>query len=205
MKFDRENPPSPVLLSHSISRNRSTPPTIVPSRSASSTSNAGTLVRRQESHRSQGVDLPAPIFEPVQEDEAESLVPDSNQTAQRPSQSSQHDTAPWILASRTPHAPKKPMDFQFMVHMADIRRQTNESDASSTGSTPPVSLIGPRNSVTSSDFSQSLSVASSAPVVEFPPTPVFKDEIPAGVIRRITVTSSPLLYSSTSRGIVARG
>ena len=147
------------------------------------------------------MDLPAPTHEHVNEDKPKSLTPDASQTARLPSQSSENGTASWIMASRTPHAPKKPVDSQVMAHMADIRRQTNGSDDISAGSTPPVSLIVPRISVTSSAFSQSLSVASAPPVVGFPPTPVFKDEIPAGVMGKIAVKSPPL-YSSTSRRFV---
>ena len=74
---------------------------------------------------------------------------------------------------------------EFMEQMADIRRQTNDSDASSTSSAPRVSLIVPRVSVSSSAFSQSLSVSSAPRVVEFPPTPVFKDEVPETVMRKV--------------------
>ena len=197
--FYRESPPSPVVLSHSISRNKSISPSVVPSRSASSATTTGTLIRRQGSHKDQTGGLPpTPTREVVDDkvDDAESEIPEANQTQtlQPPSQRLQHGTAAWILASRTVHAPKKPVDTQFMAYMADIRRQleTNESDAGSTGSTPPVSLIVPRDSVTSSAFSQSLSISSSPPIVEFPPTPVFKDEIPEQIMRMI----------STSRGIV---
>jgi hypothetical protein len=278
--FYRESPPSPAVLSHSISRNKSISPTVIPSRSASSTTtvSTGTLIRRQESHRSQPGDLPSssptreigtstpirrqesyrgqpgdlPSNSPTREIGTRTLIQrqeshrsqpgglisssptreigtrtliqrqeshrsqpgglissspthqvlDDNdddaesggnqtQTVQPSSQHLQHGTASWILASRTLHAPKKPVDSHFMAHMADIRRKTNESDASSTGSTPPVSLIlVPRVSVTSSAFSQSLSISSSPPVVEFPPTPVFKDEIPERIMRKV----------STSRG-----
>jgi len=79
------------------------------------------------------------------------------------------------------------LDPQFMAHMADIRRQNNGFDADSTGTTPWVSFIVPRFSVMSTPFSESLSVASLPPVVEFPPTPVFKDEIPEGIMRRVKV------------------
>ena len=91
------------------------------------------------------------------------------------------------------------MDSQFIAHMAVIRQKTNESDASSTGLTPRVSLILPRDSVTSSIFSQSLSIASSDPVVEFPPTPVLKDEIPAGVMRRICYLAAAVLSIHETR------
>ena len=38
-----------------------------------------------------------------------------------PHPSSGHCAAPaWILASRTPHAPKKPMDTQFMAYMVNL-------------------------------------------------------------------------------------
>jgi hypothetical protein len=123
------------------------------------------------------VDVLSPSSEAVHEDEAES---DVTQVVQLPSQSSQHGTAPWIVASRTPHAQKKPADPQFMAYMADIRRQNTGSDADGTGSTPRVSFIVPRFSVTSTPFSESFYVASPPPIVEFPPTPVFKDEIPEG-------------------------
>ena len=224
VKFYRESPPSPVVLSHSISHNKSISPTVVPSRSVSSTVSTGTLIRREESHRSQPGDLPSssptreiststlirrqeshrsqpgglisssPTHEVLDnnDDDAESVA-NQTQTVQPSSQRLQHGTASWILASRTLHAPKKPVDSHFMTYMADIRRQTNESDASSTGSTPPVSLIlAPRVSVTSSAFSQSLSISSSPPppVVEFPPTPVFKDEIPERIIRNLKVSTS---------------
>ena len=165
--------------------------TIVPSRSISSTNGTGTgtFIRRQESHRSQ---RPSPTYEVFDEDDedAEPLIHGANQTqaVQLSPQRPEHSTAPWISASRTPRGPKKPVDAQFMEHMADIRRQTNHSD--STGSAPRVSLIVPRVSVSSSAFSQSLSITSAPQVVEFPPTPVFKDEVPEGIMRK--VRSPPL-------------
>ena len=185
MRFDRKPPPSPRLLSHSISRNRSTPSSIIPSRSASSAARTRALIQRQESHTTQIIVRPTSISGAVHEDEVESLTPDANQTMQLPSQGSPDDTPSWILVSRKPHAPKKSEDPQFMARMANIRRQTDESDASSTGSTPPVSLIGTQYSITSSAFSQSLSVTSFPPIVEFPPAPVFMDEIPEGLIRKV--------------------
>ena len=91
------------------------------------------------------------ISKAVHEDEAES---DVTQIVQLPSQSSQDDTAPWILASRTPHALKKHADSQFMAYMADIQRQKIGSDTDGTGSIPQVSFIIPRFSVTSTLLSE---------------------------------------------------
>ena len=88
VKLYRQFPPDPVFLSHSISY--PTSPTIVPSRSASSTSNTGTLIRRKVPHRNKRVDLPASNFEAVSQDKTEFLTPHTNQTAQLPSQISQH-------------------------------------------------------------------------------------------------------------------
>jgi hypothetical protein len=119
----------------------------------------------------------------------------SNQMVQLPSQSSEHSSDAWILASHTPHSPKKPLDTQFMAYMAHIRRQISNS----SGSTPRDSLILRVSDTSLSDtLSESLSsVASLPPVVEFPPTPVFKDEIPEGIMKRVKVASARL-FSSTS-------
>jgi hypothetical protein len=123
-------------------------PYTIPLHSALSTISTGELIRQQQSHN----------YEGIHEDETESLTPNANQTVEFLSQSSQPGTAPWILASRAPHAPKKPEDAQFMAYMANIRRQINDS---STSSTPQVSLTGDRVlSIASSVFSQSFSVAS---------------------------------------------
>ena len=46
-----------------------------------------------------------------------------------------------ILYGWSLHEPKKLVDTQSMAYMAEIRRQTNESEASGIGSTPSVSLI----------------------------------------------------------------
>jgi hypothetical protein len=204
VKFYRESPPSPIVLSHSTLRNMSSSP-------------SDTLIRRQESHRSQRVHFPSssPIYVAFDQEIHKFLVVPSHEeveqtmpvpsheeiedTTRVPSRISQHDTAPWILASRTLHAPKKPEDTDFMAHMANIRRQIIDSDTSSTSSTPRVSLIVPHFSVSSSAFSQSLSITSLPPVVEFPPTPVFKDEIPEGIMRKI---KSPPRYSSTNRRFI---
>ena len=86
------------------------------------------------------MDLPSLTSEAVHENEAEF---DVIQMVQLSSQISPHDTAPWILTSRAPPAPKKPVDTRFVSYMADIRRQNNGSDADGTGSTPRVSLILP--------------------------------------------------------------
>jgi hypothetical protein len=113
------------------------------------------------------------------EDEPEYFKPNANQTAQPPPQKSECGTAPWILASHQPHAPKKPVDVQFIARMADLRQQTNGT--SSTSSTPQaresMALLGSPVSIASSAFSQSFSIASLPPAVEFPPTPVFMDQL----------------------------
>jgi len=145
---------------------------IIPSHSASSANSTGTLIQQQKSPRNRSVGLPSPTSEAVHECEAES---DSNQTVQLPSQSSDDGTAGWILVSRAPRSPKKPMNAQFMAHMAHVQRQNTNS----TGSTLQDSLMLCASDMSlSATFSQSLSVASLPLVVEFPPTPVFKDEIP---------------------------
>jgi hypothetical protein len=121
------------------------------------------------------------------EDEPEYLTPNANQTAQLLPQNSERGTAPWILASRKLHAPKKAVDVQFMAHMANLRQQNNGT--SSTSSTPQtresMALLGSPVSIASSAFSQSFSITSPPPAVEFPPTPVFADQIPEGFMRKL--------------------
>ena len=91
------------------------------------------------------------------------------------------------ILNRTEH--KKPMDPEFLACMADLRRQTEGS--SSTSSTPRASLylLGSSDSIASSVFSESFSVASLPPVVEFPPTPVFTDQIPAEIMQELELLS----------------
>ena len=132
------------------------------------------MVIQQE--ESQSMDLPFPTSETVSEDEVKS---DITQTVKVPSQRS------WILASHIPHASKKPVD-EFMTYMADCQRQTNDLDESSTNSSPRVSRIIPCCSITSSAFSQSLSISLPPPgAVFFPLTPMFKDEFPKGIMQRV--------------------
>ena len=184
VKIFKKSPLSPGLPPRSISSDMSISLPIIPSHSASSANSTP---------RNQPVDLPSPTSEAVQEDEAES----NSNSNQLPSQSSEHSSDACILASHTPHSPKKPVDTQFTAHMAHIRRQITNS----TGSTPRDSLILRISDTSLSDtFSESLSsVASFSPVVEFPPTPVFKDEIPEGIMERVKVASARL-FSSTRRG-----
>lgn len=147
---------------------------IIASHSASSTISAPTSIPQQRF-----------LFEYVRRDEAEYLTSKGDQTAQLPSQSSQNGTAPWILAARTPHAPSNAVDSLFIAHMANLRKQSNYSDAR-TSLTPPVSLIGDRvHSIALSVFSRSLSIASLPSVVEFSPTPVFKDEVHEELLKRM--------------------
>jgi len=162
---------------------------IIPSHSAPSANSTGTLIQQQNPPINRPVDLHSPTSQAVHEDDAES---DATQMVQPLSQSSQHGTVPRILTWRKPHSPKRHMDIHFMGSMADIWRQngTNSMD-----STPPVSLILPRFSYASFAVSHSLYVASLPPVVEFPPTPVFKDEIPEGIMQMVKVNSARLFES----------
>ena len=77
------------------------------------------------------------------------------------------------------------MDPELTTRLANLRRQTDGN--SSTGSSLPASLVllGSSVSITSSTFSQSFSVASAPRSVEFSPTPVFADIIPAGLMRKL--------------------
>ena len=70
------------------------------------------------------------------------------------------------------------MDPELTTRLADIRRQADGT--SSTNSSPQTSLalLGSSVSITSSAFSQSFSVLSPPSAVEFPPTPIFTDEVP---------------------------
>ena len=90
------------------------------------------------------------------------------------------------ILNHTEH--KKPMDPELLARMAHLRRQTDGT--SSTNSTPWASmvLLGSSLSITSADFSDSFSITSLPPVVEFPPTPVFTDQIPPGML---SVTQTP--------------
>jgi hypothetical protein len=72
------------------------------------------------------------------------------------------------------------MDPKVIEHMANLRRQFD--GASNTSSSPWTSFkLGSRTSTASSAFSESQSITFLPAVVEFPPTPVFMDEIPEGV------------------------
>ena len=133
------------------------------------------------------------------EDKLDSLISNPKQTTQPPSQSDERSTPPWILASRELHPPKKPVDFQFIAYMADLRRQIHGT--SSTSSTPQSSLLlGTPISIASTAFSPSSSIASPPQAVEFPPTPVFTDDIPEEFMRKVEsslfVGQAPLLRNS---------
>ena len=188
IKVFRKSPPSPVLPPRSISSDMSVSLPIIPSHSASSANS--TL-------RNRPVDLPSPTSEAVQGDEAES---NSNQMVQLPSKSSERSPDAWRITSRTPHSPKKPLDTHFIARMAHIGRQI----ANSTGSTLRDSLILRVSDTSLSDtFSESLSsVASLPPVVDFPPSPVFKDEIPKGNMKRVKVDSAQLCSSTSHRPFI---
>jgi len=159
-----------IAQADSSSRRRSMTVPNISSHSASHTSSAPISIPRQGSRP---VDLSYEVATGVWQANL------GNQTGRLPSQ---NGTAPWILASRAPHAPKKPEDAQFLAYMDNLRKKTKDSDAS-TGSTPRSILIGDRvQSVRSSAFSESFSVASPPPAVAFSPTPVFKDE---GLMRMV--------------------
>ena len=136
--------------------------------------------------------LPSTNYELDHEDQAaQSLVPNTIQMTQLPPPNSVHGTAPWVLASRERHMPKKPMDVEFITRLADIRRQA-DGNSSTTSSSRPRSLVlsgSRRVSIASSAFSQSFSIASPPPGVEFPPTPVFTDAIPAEFMRKLELLS----------------
>ena len=170
--------------------------------SASSTTTGITPTRsltlQRQLHRSQPEDIPSIPYEVDREGEPESLTPNEN-PIELPSQDPQRSTAAWLLTSQNFHAPKKPLDAQFMARMANLRQQT--AGTSSTRSTPQTALLGTPASITSSLFSQSFSVASPPPVIGFPGTPVFTDQIPEGLMRSVealSVTQTPEI--STPRG-----
>ena len=128
-------------------------------------------------------DLSSAAFESAHEDDPEpSTTPNANQAVQLPSQNSRRDTPAWILASRKLLTPQKPSDDRLKLHMADLRRQIDGVSVSSASSTHRTSFIlGSRHSIRSSVFSESCSITSLSAEVEFPPTPVFTDEIPRGL------------------------
>jgi hypothetical protein len=179
-----ESPPPPItpfIPPSPISQNEPPSYAMTLPRSASSAINATPTAREI-----QPVDPPT-SYEVGHEDEPEYLTPNANQTAQLLPQNSERGAAPWILASRKLHAPKKAVDVQFMARMADLRQQSNGT--SSTSSTPQtresMALLGSPVSIASSAFSQSFSITSPPLAVEFPPTPVFADQIPEGFMRKL--------------------
>lgn len=109
--------------------------------------------------------------------------PSADQAAQLPPPNSEHDTAPWVSAWRKLRAPKKRMDDQFVARMSDLRRQT--AGTTSTVSTPQATQIGSPTPIASSTSFQSSSVASPPSTVEFPPTPVFTDQNPEGLMQTV--------------------
>ena len=149
------------------------------------------LEEDEPSAPNQSRDLSSPNFDEIaDEDESEPESPTTANTDHEvypPSQSSQIGTAPWILASRKPYAPQRPMDAEFMLHMAGLRRQIDGASlrsSTSTVMTSRVSWMESRTSLESTAFSECFSIGSLPPEVEFPPTPVFKDEIPQGFMSK---------------------
>ena len=122
-------------------------------------------------------------FEIADEDEPESPTSDENQAVELPSQGSQCGPVPWILASRKLHMPQKPLDPEFMLHMAGLRRQFDGASLRSTNST--LQILGSCVSLDSTVFPDSCSILSLPLEDEFPPTPVFRDEIPKELITKV--------------------
>ncbi|KIM42106.1 hypothetical protein M413DRAFT_444575 [Hebeloma cylindrosporum] len=165
------SPLSLSIPSRSTSQNRvpSQAQAIVPPHSASSVINATTTGATPKSRKSQPADFPSTSYNV---DHQNKPAPDANQKNQ----------LPWILASGQHHASKKPMDIQFLARMAGLRRQIDgTSSNSSTPQAKHTALLGSPVSIASTAFSQSFSVTSPPPAVEFPPTPVFTDHIPEGL------------------------
>jgi hypothetical protein len=134
------------------------------------------------------LDLSSATFEIAHEDERElSTTPNANQVVQLPSRNSQRGSASWIsLASRKLQVPRKSMDTQVKLYMANRRRQIDGASLSSASSTPRSSFIESCPSIRSSVFSESSSIVSLSmevlsAEVECPPTPIFTDEIPRGL------------------------
>ena len=156
------------------------------------------------------------------EDEPESpTTSDENQAVVPPSQSSQRGPAPWILASRKLHVPQKPLDPEFMLHMASLRRKSDGASLRSTVTNSTLQILGSYVSLDSTVLSDSCSVLSLPLEDGFPPTPVFRDEIPKGLLTKVETSlftahtiksmSASFLNSSSSQhlqtptGLVRRG
>jgi hypothetical protein len=129
-----------------------------------------------------------------------SFHPEENQAVKPPTQSSRRDPAPWILASRKPHPhmPQKPLDAEFLLRMAGLRRQFDGASLRSTNSS--LQILGSFVSLSSTVPSDSFSVLSLLPEDEFPPTPVFRDEIPKQLMTKV---KSSALAAQTLRGSFA--
>ena len=70
-----------------------------------------------------------------------------------------------------------------MLHMAGLRRKFDGASLRSTNST--LQILGSYVSLDSTVLSDSCSVLSLPLEDEFPPTPVFRDEIPKGIITKV--------------------
>ena len=124
--------------------------------------------------------------------------PDENQAVEPPSQSSRRGPAPWILASRKLHMPQKPLDADFLLRMAGLRRQFDGASLRSTNSS--LQILGSFVSLDSTVPSDSCSVLSLPLEDEFPPTPVFRDEIPKELMTKV---ESSVFAAQTLRGSFA--
>ena len=112
-----------------------------------------------------------------------SFQPDENQAVEPPFQSSRRDPAPWILASRKLHFPQEPLDAEFILRMAGLRRQFDDASLRSTNST--LQILGSFVSLDSTVPSDSCSVLSLPLEDDFPPMPVFRDEILKELVTKV--------------------
>jgi hypothetical protein len=147
-----------------------------------------------------------------------SFQPDKNQAVEPPSQSSRRGPALWILASRKLHLPEKPLNAEFRLRMADLRRQFDGTSSKSTNSS--LQILGSFVSLDSTVPSDSCSVPSLHLKHEFPPTPVFRDELTKELMAKVAssvfaqtlkgrsvslLSSSSAQHSPTPTGSVRRG
>ena len=127
-----------------------------------------------------------------------SFQPYKNQAVEPPFQGSRRDPAPWILASRKLRLPKKPLDAEFLLRMAGLRRQIDGASVRSTNST--LQILGSFFSPDSTVPSDSFSVLSLPLEDDFPPPPVFRDEIPEDLMTKI---ESSVFATQTLKGSFA--
>ena len=94
--------------------------------------------------------------------------------------------------------PQQPLDAEFLLRMAGLRRQFDGTSLRSTN--PTLQILGSFVSLDSSVPSDSCSVLSLLVENEFPPTPVFRDEIPKQLMTKV---ESSVFGAQTLRGSFA--